>query len=87
MLKITKSDGQYILNNEGQITVFDSVKIDGCLLILMRQVSIFNPCDPIFDLTTNVGVSTLFDETKEKVILQLEELGMVITYESDKVGV
>jgi hypothetical protein len=86
-MQITKSDGQFILNNDGQITVFDSVKLDGCLLILMRQVSIFNPCDPIFDLTTNVGVSTLFDEAKEKVMSQLKEHGIVITNENDKVGV
>jgi hypothetical protein len=87
MLKITKSDGQYILNNEGQVTVFDSVMLDGSLLILKRKVSHFNPFDLSFDLIENVGVSTLFDETKEKVISQLKELGMVITNEADKVGV
>jgi hypothetical protein len=87
MLKITKSDGQYILNNEGQVTVFDSVVIDGSLLILKRKVSHFNRFDLSFDLIENVGVSTLFDETKEKVISQLKELGMVITNEADKVGV
>ena len=86
-MQIKKSDGQYILNNDGQITVFDSVKLDGCLLILMRQVSIFNPSDPIFDLTTNVGVSTLFDEAKEKAMSQLKDMGIVITNETDKVGV
>ena len=86
MLKITKSDGQYILNNEGQITVFDSVVLDGGLLILFREVSQFNPSDPFVDLTTNVGLSTVTTGVKEAVS-QLEELGMVITNENDKVGV
>tara|TARA_R110000822_G_scaffold122911_1_gene257202 strand:- start:92 stop:352 length:261 start_codon:yes stop_codon:yes gene_type:complete len=86
MLKITKSDGQYILNNEGQITVFDTAVLSGSLLILFRVVSIFNPSDPFFDLTTNVGLSTVTTGVKEAVS-QLEELGMVITDEAEKVGV
>ena len=85
-MQITKSDGQYILNNDGQITVFDTAVLSGCLLILMREVSIFNLCRPDVDITQDVGVSTLTSKVEEAV-LQLKELGMVLTNENYKVGV
>tara|TARA_R110000787_G_C13100690_1_gene412482 strand:- start:278 stop:535 length:258 start_codon:yes stop_codon:yes gene_type:complete len=85
-MQITKSDGQYILNNDGQITVFDTAVLSGCLLILMREVSIFNLCRPDVDINQDVGVSTLTSKVEEAV-LQLKELGMVLTNENYKVGV
>tara|TARA_R110000822_G_scaffold201400_1_gene338671 strand:- start:129 stop:386 length:258 start_codon:yes stop_codon:yes gene_type:complete len=85
-MKITESEGQYILNNDGQVTVFDSAVLSGCLLILMRKVSIFNLCRPDVDITQDVSVSTLTSKVQEAV-LQLKALGIVITDENDKVGV
>jgi hypothetical protein len=85
-MKITESEGQYILNNDGQVTAFDSAVLSGCLLILIRKVSIFNLCRPDVDITQDVGVSTLTSKVQEAA-LQLKGLGMVITNEADKAGV
>jgi hypothetical protein len=86
MLKITKEDDQYVLNHHDQVTVFDSAHISGCLLILKRKVTHFNP-DGISrnDFIQDVGVSTLFDKAMKESINQLKELGMTIT--NEKVGV
>jgi hypothetical protein len=88
MLRITKYDEEYVLNHHDHLTVFDSAHISGCLLILKRKVSHFNP-DNISgsNFIQDVGVSTLFDKTMKEAINQLKKLGMVITNESDKVGV
>jgi hypothetical protein len=87
-MQITKEDGQYILNHDDQVIVFDSAHISGCLLILKRNVSHFNPDDISGnDFIQSVGIATLFDEAMKEAINQLKELGMVITNEADKVGV
>jgi hypothetical protein len=87
-MKITKDDGQYILNQEDQVTVFDSAHIVVGLLILKRRVKHFNPADISGnDFIQDVGIATLFDKAMKKAINQLKELGMVITNESEKVGV
>ncbi len=79
--------GEYVLNQHDQVTVFDSAHIAGCLLILKRKVSHFNPNDISGDdFIQDVGVSTLFDKAMKESINQLKELGMVITNEADKVG-
>jgi hypothetical protein len=88
MLRITKEDGQYILFHDDQVTVFDSAHIVVGLLILKRKVKHFNPNDiSANDFIQDVGVSTLFDKAMKESINQLKKLGMVITKESDKVGV
>tara|TARA_R110000782_G_scaffold264560_1_gene357789 strand:+ start:42 stop:311 length:270 start_codon:yes stop_codon:yes gene_type:complete len=85
MLRITKDNGQYVLNHHDQVTVFDSAHISGCLLILKRKVTHFNPNDISGDdFIQDVGVSTLFDKAMKESINQLKELGMVITNESEK---
>jgi hypothetical protein len=87
MLKITKDNGQYVLNQHDQVTVFDSAHISGCLLVLRRKVKHFNP-DNISgnDFIQDVGVSTLFDKAMKESINQLIELGMTITNEAEKAG-
>ncbi len=85
-MKITKDNDKYVLNHHDQVTVFDSAHISGCLLILKRKVSHFNPDDISGDdFIQDVGVSTLFDKAMKESINQLKELGMVITNEADKV--
>ena len=85
MLSITTCNDQYVLNHHDQLTVFDSAHISGCLLILKRKVSHFNPDDISGDdFIQDVGVSTLFDKAMKESINKLKDLGMAITNEADK---
>jgi hypothetical protein len=84
MMKITKEDHQYCINNNGQFAVFDSAHFhDGDTLILKREETFIGDSGVTF--SKMVGINTLFNELAKEAVEQLIKLDAKIIYKKNNV--
>jgi hypothetical protein len=82
MMKITKADHQYCINNNGQFAVFDSAHFhDDNMLILKREETFIG--DSRVKFSKMVGINTLFNELAKEAVEQLIQLDAKIIYKTN----
>jgi hypothetical protein len=82
MIKITKADHQYCINNNEQFSVFDSANFENeNILILKRKENFIGDCGNTF--SKNVGISTLFNDMAKEATEQLIQLDAKIVYKNN----
>ena len=77
MMKITKQDNQYVLNDNCLIVVFEKVEIhDSFFIVLKREVTAIDGKGN--GLSAQTGVVTLFDDKMREALSIMHDLGVKV---------